>query len=63
MAQAARQQFGDAAAPVAAWLLRLEMLRYAPGGDNTPQGATHPARALQTLRREFHQLAWPARPR
>jgi len=66
MAQAARQQFGDAAAPAAAWLLRLEALRYAPGGDNTAQGtaySTHATRALQALRREFHQLAWPARPR
>ena len=63
MAQAARQQFGDAAAPAAAWLLRLEALRYAPGGDNTSQGtssSTHATRALQALRREFHQLAWPA---
>ena len=63
MAQAARQQFGDAAAPAAAWLLRLEALRYAPGGDNTAQGtssSTHATRALQALRREFHQLAWPA---
>ena len=61
MAQAARQQFGDAAAPAADWLLRLEALRYAQGGDNTAQAAAASS-PLKALRREFHQLRWPARP-
>ena len=55
MAQQARQHFGDAAAPASHWLLQLEMLRYAPGGENS----AHTSRALATLRREFHQLSWP----
>ena len=61
MAQQARQHFGDAAAPVSQWLLQLEMLRYAPGGENS----AHPSktsRTLATLRREFHQLTWPPAP-
>ena len=58
MAQQARQHFGEAAAPVSQWLLQLEMLRYAPGGENS--GPTDPlSRKLATLRREFHQLSWP----
>ena len=55
MAQQARQHFGDAAAPASHWLLQLEMLRYAPGGENS----AHTSRTLATLRREFHQLSWP----
>ena len=55
MAEQARQHFGDAAAPVSHWLLQLEMLRYAPGGENS----AHTSRTLATLRREFHQLSWP----
>ena len=53
MAQQARQHFGDAAAPASHWLLQLEMLRYAPGGENS----AHTSRTLATLRREFHQLS------
>ena len=56
MAQQARQHFGDAAAPASHWLLQLEMLRYAPGGENS----AHTSRTLATLRREFHQLSWPS---
>ncbi|RAR79722.1 transglutaminase superfamily protein [Paracidovorax anthurii] len=49
MAQRARDHFGDAAAPAAGWLLRLEQARYAP----------RPAMALADLRRELRGLRWP----
>ncbi|MES2424568.1 MAG: DUF3488 and transglutaminase-like domain-containing protein [Pseudomonadota bacterium] len=50
MAQAARRHFGDEAQALHDWLLALEALRYAP----------HPAARLATLKRDFHQLRWPA---
>ncbi|WHZ11072.1 MAG: transglutaminase-like enzyme [Burkholderiaceae bacterium] len=49
IAAAARQRFGDAAAPLADWLLRLEALRYA---------ATERGR-LAPLQRELERLKWP----
>ncbi|MBS0317920.1 MAG: DUF3488 domain-containing transglutaminase family protein [Proteobacteria bacterium] len=49
MAAVASQRFGDAAAPLADWLLRLEALRYAA----KKQGR------LATLQRELKQLKWP----
>ncbi|MDA8457259.1 DUF3488 and transglutaminase-like domain-containing protein [Acidovorax sp. GBBC 3334] len=50
MAQRVRDHFGEpAAAPVAAWLLRLEQARYAP----------RPAVALAELQRELRGLRWP----
>ena len=51
MAQETQAHFGDAAAPVAAWLLRLERLRYAP----------EPGTELAALKREFTTLPWPGR--
>ena len=51
MAERVQAQFGDAGAPVAQWLLRLERLRYAPD----------PGTELGALRREFRTLAWPRR--
>ena len=56
LAQQAQQQFGAAADPASAWLLRLEALRYARGSENS--GAT--AQTLSTLRREFKHIAWPS---
>lgn len=50
MAEAALGQFGPGAQPLHDWLLALESQRYAP----------HPLRRLGTLRRDFHQLRWPA---
>ena len=49
MAQATQARFGDPAAPIADWLLRLERLRYAP----------HPDTELTALRRDFRTLPWP----
>jgi len=49
MAAAVQQRFGERAAAVHDWLLRLEAQRYAPG----------PRPALATLRRELQRLAWP----
>jgi len=42
-------RFGESAAPLAHWLLRLEMQRYARGGSAS----------LPALRREFKTIAWP----
>lgn len=53
MAQQVRAQFGDAAEPLARWLLRMEQWRYAPA----PQ-----AQQLQQLQREFRNLPWPSSP-
>lgn len=44
-----QQRFGPAASALHDWLLKLEAQRY----------AKDPAASLGTLRREFHQLAWP----
>jgi len=49
MAAQVQQRFGPAAAALHDWLLRLEAQRY----------ARDPAASLATLRREYHQLAWP----
>ena len=60
MAAQAQAHFGsDAAAPLAAWLLRLEQLRYAPqvpGGA----GSASTAAQLRALRRDGRRLPWPA---
>lgn len=60
MAAQAQAHFGsDAAAPLAAWLLRLEQLRYAPqvpGGA----GSASTAAQLRALRRAGRRLPWPA---
>ena len=49
MAQQVTAHFGDSASGVAAWLLRLEQVRYAP----------EPAQQFGALRREFNTLPWP----
>ncbi|MFN9471828.1 DUF3488 and DUF4129 domain-containing transglutaminase family protein [Acidovorax sp.] len=49
MAQQVTAHFGDSASGVAAWLLRLEQVRYAP----------EPAQEFGALRREFNTLPWP----
>lgn len=49
MAAQVQQRFGPAATALHDWLLRLEAQRY----------ARDPAASLATLRREYHQLAWP----
>ena len=49
MAERVQAQFGDPAAAVADWLLRLERLRYAPQPDTE----------WSHLRREFNTLPWP----
>ncbi len=49
MAQQVTAHFGDSASGLAAWLLRLEQVRYAP----------EPAQQFGALRREFNTLAWP----
>ncbi|EJE50595.1 transglutaminase-like enzyme, predicted cysteine protease [Acidovorax sp. CF316] len=49
MAQQVTAHFGDSASGVAAWLLRLEQVRYAP----------LPAQQFGALRREFNTLPWP----
>lgn len=49
MAQQVTAHFGDSASGVAAWLLRLEQVRYAP----------EPAQQFGALRREFNALPWP----
>ncbi|MGP1681290.1 MAG: transglutaminaseTgpA domain-containing protein [Giesbergeria sp.] len=55
MAEAVRAHFGVAGEPVAAWLLTLEALRYAPAGAaNAPH--------IAALRRSLAQLAWPTAP-
>lgn len=52
MAQQATTHFGDSASGLAAWLLRLEQVRYAP----------EPTQRLGALRREFNTLQWPHPP-
>ncbi len=52
MAERASAHFGDSAHALAAWLLRLEQVRYAP----------EPAQRLGALRREFNTLQWPHSP-
>ncbi len=54
MAQAVRTHFGAAGEPVAAWLLELEALRYAPQSAAT-------ASRLSALRRRLAKLPWSAR--
>ncbi|MBX3633083.1 MAG: DUF3488 domain-containing transglutaminase family protein [Simplicispira sp.] len=54
MAQAVRAHFGPAGEPLAAWLLELEALRYAPEPGARP--------GLGALRRRLARLAWPAAP-
>lgn len=49
MAQQVTDHFGESASGVAAWLLRLEQVRYAP----------EPAQQFGALRREFNTLPWP----
>lgn len=49
MAQQVTAHFGESASGVAAWLLRLEQVRYAP----------EPAQQFGALRREFNTLPWP----
>jgi hypothetical protein len=49
IATAVTARFGEPAAPLAQWLLRLEMQRYARSGSPS----------LPTLRREFKTIAWP----
>jgi protein-glutamine gamma-glutamyltransferase len=44
-----QQRFGPAAVALHDWLIKLEAQRY----------AKDPVASLGTLRREFHQLAWP----
>ena len=57
MAVQVQAHFGsDTAAPLAAWLLRLEQLRYAPQAS----GAPGPAAQLRALRRAARRLPWPA---
>ncbi len=53
LAQALQTAHGERADPVAAWLLRLEALRYASASPGA-----NPIR-LATLQREFQQLTWP----
>ena len=53
MAALASAQWGSDAAALAAWLLRLEHLRYAP------PGAANAAAQLSALRRDFKTLTWP----
>lgn len=55
MAQAVRTHFGPAGEPLAAWLLALEALRYAPQGVAT-------APRFAALRRGLAKLAWPVVP-
>lgn len=50
MAAAVSARFGELGAPLANWLLKLEMQRYAPSS-----GAT-----LRALRAELRQISWPA---
>ncbi|HMS04503.1 MAG TPA: DUF3488 and transglutaminase-like domain-containing protein [Burkholderiaceae bacterium] len=52
IAAAARARWGDAAAPLAAWLLALERWRYADADTARPP--------LAALERQFASLAWPA---
>jgi hypothetical protein len=52
IAAAAHARWGDAAAPLAAWLLALERWRYADADTARPP--------LATLERQFASLAWPA---
>ena len=54
MAQAVRAHFGPAGEPLAAWLLDLEALRYAPEPGARP--------GIGALRRRLARLAWPAAP-
>ena len=49
LAQAATAAFGDAANPLSAWLMRVEMARYQAGGT---------AVMLADLQRAFHKLPW-----
>ncbi len=49
MARAAMGHFGDAARPLAQWLIRVERARYAP----------RPAPRLAQLRRQSRRLPWP----
>jgi protein-glutamine gamma-glutamyltransferase len=49
IAAAVTAHFGEAAAPLADWLLKLEAQRYARA----------PAASLGTLRRELRQMQWP----
>ena len=60
MAMAARQRWGESAAALQDWLLRLETLRYAASArsaaSHTPPTGLTRARGLATLRREWKQL-------
>ncbi|MBC7603421.1 MAG: DUF3488 domain-containing transglutaminase family protein, partial [Ramlibacter sp.] len=50
MASAVTQRFGDAGRDLAAWLLKLEGLRYAPSS----------ATSINALQRELKKIPWPA---
>jgi len=50
IATAVTARFGESAAPLAQWLLKLETLRYAKSSDAN----------LRALQREFRQIPWPA---
>jgi hypothetical protein len=50
IATAITARYGDSGAPLASWLLKLEMQRYAPS----------PAVGLGALQRELRQIPWPA---
>ena len=53
LAAQASARFGADASDAAAWLLRLEQLRYAPPSTSRVQ-------ALGQLRRDLRRLRWPA---
>ncbi|MBH1979324.1 MAG: hypothetical protein I8H67_13305, partial [Comamonadaceae bacterium] len=53
LAAHAQARFGAPADDAAAWLLRLEQLRYAPPSTSRVQ-------ALGQLRRDLRRLRWPA---
>jgi transglutaminase-like putative cysteine protease len=53
LARRATERFGDAAQPLADWLLRLEAQRYAPHDAATTRAA------LADLRRQKRSLRWP----
>jgi hypothetical protein len=50
IATAVTARYGPSGAPLAGWLLKLEMLRYAPSSHES----------LRTLQRELKQIPWPA---
>src|SRR3990167_5113482 len=55
MAEQAHARFGPDAEAAAAWLLRLEHVRYAPDSP-------HRGQALRDLRRDLRKLRWPSPP-